>query len=87
MHSMNEQQERLAIKEATHEAMVDVLLALGVDISDPEAVKQMQKDMHWVRSGRRASENMPLYIKRAGLGILSTVLVYVIWAGISPFFR
>lgn len=77
--TMGEEQERQAIRESTREGMLEVLLLLGVDISDAEAVKEMQKDMHWLRQGRLASENMPKYIKRATIGGSATIVVYALW--------
>lgn len=82
---MDQGQERLLIKEATHEAVVEVLLALGVDISDPESVRQMQQDMHWVRRGRQASENMPNTLRKAGIGVAATVLAYILWDGVHTY--
>lgn len=82
---MNDREERALIKEATHEAAVEILLALGVDISDPQAVREMQADMRWLRRGRMASENMPGHIKKAGLGTLAAVLGYIIWSGVQNY--
>lgn len=87
---MDEQRERQAIKSATHEALVEILLVLGVDVSDPNAVRQMQKDMHWLRRGRQASENMPVTMKKAGLGVIATVGAYMLWTWLQsaiPFFH
>lgn len=85
MNTMSAKQERDAIKESTKEAVVEVLLALGVDISDPDAVRQMQKDMHWVRRGRQASERMPNNLRKAGIGVAATVMAYMLWEGLHPF--
>jgi len=85
MWSEEEQKvERKLIREATEEGVRDVLLVLGVDISDPKAVQEMQRDMHWLRKGRQASDNMPKYFRRAGVGALFTLAVYILWAWLSP---
>lgn len=87
---MDEQRDHQAIKAATHEAVVEVLLALGVDISDPHAIRQMQKDMHWLRRGRTASENMPQTMRKAGFTVLAMVAAYMLWDWVQhsiPYFK
>jgi TRAP-type mannitol/chloroaromatic compound transport system substrate-binding protein len=56
---------------AARKAVAEMLLMLGVDASDPKAIKEMQRDFAYVRSWRESV----VTVRSAGLKAAVTVLV------------
>lgn len=69
---------------AAEKAVEKMLLTLGVDVSDPEAIIRMQKDFQWLRSFRQSGETIKTKAITTVVGIFITGIVAAIWMAFKP---
>lgn len=65
------------------EAVRKTLLVMGVDISDPKAIQEMQYDMAHVRRWRKSVETVQRQSLVAAIGIIVSGVAGAIWMYIS----
>ncbi len=70
------------IREVVAHAVREIMLTLGIDVSTPEAIKDVQADAQWTRKSRLGAEQVTKLIKRGFIGVLIPGLIYVIWLGV-----
>lgn len=68
---MNQEDVRAIAQAAAREAVREMLLTLGIDASNPEAIIEAQKDFRAIRTWRQSSEA----VQRQGILIAVGVLV------------
>jgi hypothetical protein len=59
-------------EEAAEKTVAKMLLALGVDASDPEAVIAMQNDFRHLRAWREASDTVKRHSLKTAVSVLVT---------------
>jgi hypothetical protein len=69
--------------ESAKAAVREMLLTLGVNVNEPEAIKQMQQDFAYLRDWREASGTIKARTIATIVGILVSGLVAAIWMAIS----
>lgn len=68
--------------ETAKAAVRDTLLAMGVDVSDPKSIQEMQKDMAHVRLWRQSVDTVRRQTLIAAVGILVSFVAGGIWLAI-----
>lgn len=71
------------IKRITREAVKETLLEMGIDVSSPSEVKEVQRDMAWIRDTRNGAQRVSANIKRAGIFAIIAALLAALWTGIK----
>jgi hypothetical protein len=74
--------ERIASAAATA-AVEKTLLAMGVDVSKPEAIQEMQRDFAHVRIWRQSVDTVRRQSLVAAVGILLSGIAGAVWMAIS----
>lgn len=69
--------------ETAKAAVRETLLAMGVDVSDPKAIQEMQYDMAHVRRWRKSVEIVQRQSLIAAVGFLITGIAGAIWMALS----
>lgn len=69
--------------ETARAAVQETLLAMGVDVSDPRSIQEMQKDMAHVRVWRTSIETVQRQSLIAAVGIIISGLAGLIWMGLT----
>lgn len=69
--------------ETAKAAVRDTLLAMGVDVSDPKSIQEMQYDMAHVRRWRKSVETVQRQSLIAAIGIIVSGIAGAIWMAIS----
>lgn len=69
--------------ESARAAVRETLLAMGVDVSKPEAIQEMQYDMAHVRRWRRSVETVQRQSLLTAVGILVSGVIGAIWLVLS----
>jgi hypothetical protein len=69
--------------ETAKAAVRDTLLAMGVDVSDPKSIQEMQYDMAHVRRWRKSVETVQRQSLITALGIVVSGIAGAIWMAIS----
>jgi hypothetical protein len=64
---------------AARKAIAEMLLTLGVDTSDPKAIKEMQRDFAYVRSWRESVVTVRNAGLKAAVGVLVTGTLGAVW--------
>lgn len=64
---------------AAEKAVEKMLLTLGVDVSDPDAIIRMQKDFQWLRSFRQSGETIKTKAITTVVGIFITGIIAAIY--------
>lgn len=72
------------VKKATREAVHETFTALGIDMKEP---LEVQKDFHFIRETRKASDSIKEKGLLALLGILSSGLLAALWIGIKEMIK
>lgn len=68
--------------ETAKAAVRETLLAMGIDVSKPEAVQEMQKDMAHVRESRLAVAAIKTRAYMVITGTLITGVIAAIWVAL-----
>ena len=69
---MTREEVKEVASEAADAAVMRMLLALGVDASDPEAVIAMQSDFRHLRAWREASDTVKRHSLKTAVSVLVT---------------
>lgn len=69
--------------ETAKQAVQQTLLAMGVDVSDPKAIQEMQYDMAHVRRWRKSVETVQRQSLITAIGVLVSGIAGAIWLAIS----
>lgn len=80
---MKHEEVQAVAQAAAREAVREMLLTLGIDASNPEAIIEMQKDFQVIRTWRQSSEA----VQRQGILIAVGVLVVGFLGMIYAHFR
>lgn len=73
---------RETVREATPLAVAETFTKLGVDINDPEAIRDLQIDLIYLRKSRVGSDEVIKWTKRAAITTAAGTLVYLLGEGI-----
>lgn len=65
------------------EAVRKTLLVMGVDVSDPKSIQEMQYDMAHVRRWRKSVETVQRQSLIAAIGVIVSGIAAAIWMAIS----
>lgn len=65
--------------ETAKAAVKETLLTMGVDVSDPKAIQEMQHDMAHVRRWRKSVETVQRQSLMTAVGILVSGVIGLIW--------
>ena len=71
------------IKRVTREAVKETLLELGIDVSHPTEIKEVQRDMAWIRDTRHGAERLQANVKRASVFAIVAAILAALWTGIK----
>lgn len=71
MNNLNADEIKHIASDAAREAVKEMLLVLGIDISDPKALLETQKDFAHNRSWREATET----IRTKGLVVATGIVI------------
>lgn len=66
---------KAAVKEATTEAVKEVLITLGIDTQNP---LELQADMQYVRRSRETTQQVSGAIRKSIIGVTITGLVSIV---------
>lgn len=80
---MSQKEIQAIAKCAAKEATQDLLLAMGIDSSSPQAIKEAQADSLFLRRQRIASEQLGRHAKKVLIGALVLGALGAVWAGIK----
>lgn len=84
---MNEHEVKAIAEEAgraaAKKAHEQLMLLLGVNIKDADAVLKHQADMQWVRNSRTGSIELGKLVKRSAIGVAITALALILWYGVK----
>lgn len=69
--------------ETAKAAVRETLLAMGVDVSDPKSIQEMQKDMAHVRLWRQSVDTVRRQSLIAAVGILVSFIAGAIWLALK----
>ena len=72
---------------AANKAVQQTFLTLGIDISQPDSVKEVQQDFMHLRTRRQAHESISKTARKATVGVVVTTVVGGFIAGLMVFFR
>lgn len=72
MTDLSRDEVRRIAKEAAKETVEELFLRIGGDVSDPDAVIEMQKDFQHVRSWRRAKETVQQHSLKTAISVIVT---------------
>ena len=75
------------IRRIVKESVRETLTAMGVDVSSPDALIALQRDMSWVRRTRQGSEDMGRRARLAAVGAALSGLTFLLWEGIKAALR
>lgn len=78
---------RQAGRAAAEEAWPRLLTQLGVDISTPQAIMEMQADNQWIRRTRKSSENAGKQIKNVGIGAAVIFFLTIMGLGLRAWLK
>lgn len=80
---MNEsqKQEKQLIEDAVASGIRKAFLEIGIDTSNPHSIKEAQKNMAYLSSARKGSEEMGKHVKRAAIGVFVFSTLYGLWVG------
>ena len=73
-------------REAAREAVKDILLKLGFDTSDQEAIIEIQADTSYTRRQRRASERVKDWIWKTAIGAFVLGILALLVLGLQTKF-
>lgn len=74
---------RLLVKETVKDTVEEVLLRFGIDGSTPEAVLELQRDWHHLRTSRLNSESQKNKTSQHVLNVIVSGLIAALVVGIS----
>ncbi len=69
--------------ESAKAAVRETLLVMGVDVSDPKSIQEMQRDFAHVRVWRQSVDTVKRQSLIAAVGILVSGIAGAIWMAIS----
>lgn len=78
---MSPEEVKQIAAEAAEQAVAKMLLALGVDTTNPSAILEMQKDFAHVRIWRQSVETVRTRGLIAATGIVVTGVLGAVWLG------
>ncbi len=81
MTALRDEEHEAIAKRAAKEALVEFFVALGVDISKPADVLEMQRDFQHLRDWRVGVETVKAKGLIAAIGIVATGLLAMLYSG------
>lgn len=87
IHSIAERAGKKAAQAVIDEVTRKTFLGLGIDISDPEAVIELQADRQWTRRTRRSAEETGRHIKKVGVGAITLLVLTIFGIGLRAWFK
>lgn len=80
--------ERCMLAEDAADRMcVKVFAILGVDIKDPESVREFQEDLRWGRAMRETSKDISTDIRKVTIKIIVTGVLMIFGIGFAKWIR
>lgn len=79
-HALSDSDVELIADRAARKAVETAFRGLGVDITDPAALRAWHADQSWTRSAREGSSKIGLSIKTTILGSIATAVLAFLWA-------
>lgn len=73
---------RDTVREATPLAVSETFTKLGVDINDPQAIRDLQIDLIYLRKSRVGSDEVIKWTKRAAVTAAVSTFAYLLGEGI-----
>lgn len=74
--------DRIAAKAAS-DAVERAFRGLGLDITDPAALRAWHADQGWTRNAREGVGKLSLSVKTTIVGSLVTAVLYLIWRAVQ----
>jgi len=65
----------------------ETLQTLGMDVSSPEAVIQLQVDMAHLRRHRTASESAVKQVKKSAIAVVTVGFLGALWVGVQEIIK
>ena len=78
--TLSDSDVELIADRAARKAVENAFRGLGLDISDPAALRAWHADQGWTRAAREGSSKIGLSIKTTLVGSIVTALLALIWA-------
>lgn len=78
---------RQAGRAAAEEALPKMMLQLGVDISDPDAVIELQADRQWTRRTRKSAEETGKHARKVGVGAALIFALTIFGLGVRAWLK
>ena len=85
--ALNRDEAKVIARTAAHEAVHELLIRLGVDVSSVEDIRQLQTDLIYIRQQRHAAEQIGANVRRALVGAFVTGLIGLVITGITQYWR
>lgn len=82
-----EQAGKKAAQAVVDEVTRKTFLGLGIDISDPEAVIELQTDRQWTRRTRLSAEETSRHVKKVGIGAITLLVLTIFGIGLRAWFK
>jgi hypothetical protein len=77
--TLSDSDMELIADRAARKAVETAFRSLGVDISDPAALRAWHADQSWTRAAREGSSKIGLSIKTTLVGSIVTAVLALIW--------
>lgn len=84
---MDEDDIKRIAEEAAEQAVKKTLLALGIDITKPEAILEAQKDMQHLRAWRTSVDTIKAKGIVTAITVLVTGILGVLWLGFTEIIK
>lgn len=79
MIPLNSEEIRHIAAESAREAVRELLVTMGVNAHDPDALLEMQRDFAHIRSWRKSVETVRGTVIKTGVTVLVTGLLGALW--------
>jgi len=79
----DEAHQREIAMEAARATVQQMFRELGYDTRDVESVRELQRDLAWVRDARHKGEQVGDYIRKATIWTLVGAALVAVWFGIE----
>lgn len=70
-------------RETARETVKETFLALGVDMSTPKAIQEMQQDFAWTRTARLTVRKLRMHALTAAVTLVVTGTGTAIWMAVK----
>ena len=87
IHAIAERAGKKAAQAVVDEVTRKTFLGLGIDISDPEAVIELQADRQWTRRTRRSAEETGRHVKKVGVGAITILVLTIFGVGLRAWMK